>query len=396
MIRTVIFSILTLLCSIQLSAQNNLSLQLMIPPGNEIHFDESLRAMITNQSEEPVEIYLEGFVQESEDGVIFEGQSSIFTVEQGVTNINRRNLEPLKPTQGDFSNSKYEDFATRASRFPPGDYQFCVRVVHAQDDQVVAEDCFEKSVEAYEPPSLISPEKGSLVNQNRPMFTWSPVPGSNTSIDYALEIVEIQGNQSPIAAFESNPLWYQQSDLGSPILQYPIAARSFDNQQQYAWKVSAFNNQTKIAESEVWSFIWKSQADTTAEKEEKEEEESETLIPEQYLSLKTEFDHGYYLIDDYELRFVYENQYAASQLQCNLETTENKIVARDILQKEQQSGMNFNQVSIANRVQPDKTYLLECTEQTGGEKGLRFRVRKEKSENVIEDIDLDESLFELQ
>ncbi len=380
------------------NAQQNITLQLIEPPGEELPLDESLRAVITNNTQEPVEVYLKGFVNEAEEGLIFEGYSSVFVLEDPVTTIDRRNLEPLEPVETQFTDSDYKDYITRTSEFPPGDYEVCVRVIVASGDEVVAEDCYEKSVQEYLPPSLISPENGMTVYKKQPFFTWSPVPGSNGgNISYELGIVEMVGNQSPVSAFESNPIWFGESGINSPLFRYPIAAREFEEEQSYAWKVSAYVGSNKVTESEVWSFTYK--ADTTGSEEEEdedEEQEEEMLIPKQYVKLSPESGTGFYLLENYQLRFIYKNKYASSKIKCHLENRRNEIIARDILSEKQKSGLNFNELDMTSKVEPGKKYLLRCIGPLGQEKGLRFQVRKESSENIIDDLNLGDDLIDFQ
>ena len=391
------FLLFFLILPFPILSQENITVQLQVPPERGVPLDESFMAIITN-SGEPAEVFLQGRVQEEEDGLIFEGSSSLTTLEQGVTRLNRRNLSPIQPTQNISMKDRYQNYVTRASRFPPGSYRFCLQIVRAETEEVIAEDCYEKTIENYLPPSLISPERGSKVRQHQPIFTWSPVPGTHaSSINYKLEIVELQGNQSPIAAFESNPAWYQEEGLTSPLFHYPIAAREFIKDQQYAWKVTAFVGGSKISESEVWSFRYQQEADTTAQEEEKEKQDTtQTLLPEQYARLKAQIHSGYYLLDDFILRFIYNNPYATTQLSCRLENAKNEIVARNILKKKQHTGMNFNRMDMSSRVQPGETYRLRCAGATGEIRQLKFRIREQNGDNVIRDMNIDEDLFEFQ
>jgi hypothetical protein len=388
------FLLFLLILPLTVLSQENITVQLQVPPGRGVPLDESFMAIITN-SGEPAEVFLRGTVQEEEDGLIFEGSSSLATLEHGVTRLNRRNLSPIQPTQNISMKDRYQKYVTRASKFPPGSYRFCLQIVQAETEEVIAQDCYEKTIENYLPPSLISPARGSEVRQNQPIFTWSPVPGTNASnISYNLEIVEQQGNQSPIAAFASNPAWYQEEGLTSPLFHYPVAARGFIRNQQYAWKVTAYIEDSKISESEVWSFTYQQEADTTAQEE--EQDTTQTLLPEQYARLKTNVHSGYYLLDDFTLRFIYENSYATTQLNCRLENTKNEIVARDIIKKKQHTGLNFNRLNLSSRARPGETYWLRCAGATGESRELKFRIREQNGENVIRDMNIDENLIEFQ
>jgi hypothetical protein len=386
---------LTIVSLSSLKAQDDISFQLIAPQGNNLNIDESIRAIITN-NEGPLEVYLRGFVNEAEDGIVFEGSSSVITLPEKTSNINRRNLGNLKPFNTRFSSNDYEDYVTRTSEFPPGKYEVCVQIILASEERVIAESCYEKVIEEFLPPSLISPENKSLVTESHPFFSWSPVPGNTGNITYALLITEMVGNQSPIAAFESNPLWFKEDNIRSPLFQYPVSARKLKNKHPYAWKVLAYNGDNKVAESEVWSFIYKPD-DSGADDEEEEsdgESDEEVLIPEQYVSLNDRQTSGHYLIEDFILRFAYRNKYATSNLECNLINRANEVIARDILKEKQKPGLNFNELDMTNRVQPGKTYQLQCNDAIGTKKQLRFKVKKESSGNILDGIELDGGQFD--
>lgn len=378
-------------------SQDNLSFQLITPPGNELRIDESLQAIIMNSSGREFEVYLKGNVVEAQEGIIFEGSSGIITLPEGTTNLNKRNIRRLEPFETNFMSNEYERYVTRTSAFPPGQYEVCVQVILAAEEQIIAESCYQKTIQDFLPPSLISPENTSAVIKTHPFFSWSPVPGNTGNISYALLLTEITGNQSPIAAFESNPMWFKEDNIRSPLFQYPVSARKMKKKHLYAWKVQAYNGDNLIAESEVWSFVYKpDDSDDEEEDEEDSEEETteEALIPDQYVSLNDRQTSGYYLLESFILRFAYRNKYATNNIKCHLINRANEIVARDILKEEQKPGLNFNELDMTNRVQPGKTFLLQCTEPLGTTRELRFKVKKDSPGNILDGIELDGGQFD--
>lgn len=391
-----IFTFCLMLLSLSSFAQEGISFQLIAPQGNNLNIDESIRAIITN-NEGPVDVYLKGLVSENKDGIVFEGTSSIITLPEKTSNINRRNLEDLKPFNTRFNSNDYENYVTRTSEFPPGEYEVCVQLILASEERVIAESCYQKIIEDFLPPSLISPENRSHVTKRHPFFSWSPVPGNAGNITYALLITEIVGKQSPIAAFESNPLWFKEDNIRSPLFQYPVSARKLKVKHPYAWKVLAYNGDNLAAESEVWTFNYRPDAsgeDEDEEDESDEEQDDEILIPEQYVSLKDKQTSGYYLLEDYILRFAYRNKYAASHIKCRLINSANEVIARDILKQEQKPGLNFNELDMTNRIQPGKVYLMQCTGPIENTKQLKLKIKKESSDNTFEGINLEEGQFD--
>ncbi len=388
--------VLLITVSIQGKSQEDITLQLITPPGNELRIDESLRAIISNRSGEEFEVYLKGYVRESQDGMIFEGRSSSIELPERTTTLNRRNIDRFKPFETNFMDGDYESYVTRTSEFPPGEYEVCVQILLAADNRIIAEDCYNKVIEEVLPPSLISPDNRSKVTKSNPFFSWSPVTGSNSSsLTYTLQIVEISGNQSPVAAFQSNPAWFKQDNIRSPLFQYPLQARKLREKQAYAWKVEVYNGDKFISESEIWSFVYVKTDDMEDEDEEDgDEEEEEILIPEQYNRLNSEDYASFYLLNDYQLKFVYRNKYAPADIRCDIENTNRDIVASDVLNSKQHTGLNFNKLDLANRVQPGEVFHLRCTDPLGNQKSLRFKIRKESNNNIIEDFQLDGNFFD--
>ncbi|MGM0565980.1 MAG: hypothetical protein ACQESX_04380 [Bacteroidota bacterium] len=359
--------------------QERISLQLRVPPGNEINLDEAFSIVLINSGQN-TEVYLRATVDEAENGSLFEGVSSKFLLSEGSSYFNRRNYTPLQPIETRFSDLSYKDYAQRTSKFPPGSYKICVAVYSVDDNSLLAEECYEKVVEEFLPPSLISPENRSIVSQSNPFFTWSPVPGSQGSnITYSLVIAEIIGNQSPVAALENNPPFYKASDISSPIFQYPVQARGFDLKGAYAWKVEAFQGSEIIAESEAWAFRYYKDDDEDEDESDDEDdtEEEDVLIPDQYFLLKKQFVSGYHLLKGYTLRVSYQNSYGNHDLQCKLTDPNKNIISENILTRTQLPGLNFHELNLQNLIKPGQKYHLNCHDPLGNEMQLKFISQEE-------------------
>ena len=189
-----------------LSSQGqNVTIQLIKPTGNDVTLDNTVHAIITNNTADALQVYLRATVEESLDGLVFEGESSDFMLEKNVFQLNQRNIDILEPLDIITVLPDYEDFAARNTALPPGTYEICMQVISSGTDQILAEDCYQITIGQYLPPSLISPENQSIVQRSHPYFIWSPVPGGNANnIRYGIFLVELYGNQSPVAAFNSN------------------------------------------------------------------------------------------------------------------------------------------------------------------------------------------------
>jgi hypothetical protein len=173
---------------------------------------------------------------------------------------------------------------------------------------------------------LVSPFEGEEITLDLPLFTWTSVTPFHPNAVYRLQVVEILAGQTPYEAFRSNPLWLEQKGLNSNIMQYPLAARSFTDCSEYAWRVTfelqggfgegSFLQQPDfLQESEIWTFK------TACEEEEEEESKDEKELNYYFVSglnaaaspyiqygeiLKFELDNPYQKLNALDVELVDE------------------------------------------------------------------------------------------
>lgn len=230
-------------------------LQLFRPPAYQLKEADLWRLQITNLSDHPITIYLEGTADEVRDGRIAHARSAVFTLPPGTRMLTANDISPIKLLE---SHPRYRSIFERTGRAPAGEYTICVIAYDAQTRQELGRDCYTHLVQPLSPPVLIEPSDGDTLRDRNVVFSWTPPyplsPGQ--SVRYTLRIVEILGRQSPYDAMLRNSAFFEQSDISSPFFQYPTAARTFQEGKKYAWKVTAYLDREQIGESEVWSFVY--------------------------------------------------------------------------------------------------------------------------------------------
>jgi len=154
-----------------------------------------------------------------------------------------------------------EDQVVRTGRLPEGDYTACVAVTDL-GGFVLAQDCAEFTIIYPDPPMLIAPASDDVVLSAAPIFQWTPlqVP-SDYTLRYVLQIAEVLPNQLPEAALSSNILWYENDDVGTTSLPYPLDALPLESGKTYAWRVIAMDQNGYAASandgsSEIWTFTY--------------------------------------------------------------------------------------------------------------------------------------------
>jgi hypothetical protein len=129
---------------------------------------------------------------------------------------------------------------------PEGNYEFCVKLLSANNESLLLQDEICKSfiITNPDPPALISPPDGdSVIAETFPVFTWSPVIGNTagTRVSYKLKIVPLFQGQAPAVALQVN----------QPIIEKIIPSTSY----QYLPSDNRFNSQSGAV-----GFAWSVQS----------------------------------------------------------------------------------------------------------------------------------------
>jgi alpha-tubulin suppressor-like RCC1 family protein len=254
--RSLILALIFACCVVHVLTQQPPTVQVRLfrPPPNQLRQSDLWRIQLNNLGRVPIRVYLLGIVMEARDGEIVNAQSTVITLQPGPTQMTGTQLEPIKLNH---VHPRYRDLYLRTGEVPSGNYTVCVYVRSAETDEELGRDCYDQSVERTSPPILVQPTDGdSLASDVRPIFSWlPPTPISpGLTVTYTIRIVEMLGRQTPYDAMLRNPAYYEQSNLRSTTLQYPLDARPFRTDRMYAWKVSAYAGPTLLGESEVWHF----------------------------------------------------------------------------------------------------------------------------------------------
>ncbi|MGE3801661.1 MAG: RCC1 domain-containing protein [Candidatus Kapaibacterium sp.] len=228
------------------------------PPPNQLRVSDLWRVQLFNNSGESIKVYLQGIATREGEGQIVDAQSTVFTLPPGRLAVKGSQLEPIKVNQ---SIPKYRDIVTRTGTVPSGEYEICVFVRDAATGEELGSDCITQIVERLSPPILIAPSDESEVQEPLPVFTWTPpVPApSSSKLTYTLRIAEILGRQTAYDALQSNPAFYEKTNIPTTVYQYPTAARTMQTNKRYAWRITAYSNNVSLGESEVWEFTKKPQ-----------------------------------------------------------------------------------------------------------------------------------------
>ncbi|HEY4148026.1 MAG TPA: hypothetical protein VGM41_03820 [Chitinophagaceae bacterium] len=187
--------------------------------------------------------------------LVFTGTSKLFSLPRGIKQVQAADVTPVTYN---INNSGYGVDASPDGFLPVGMFNACYTVVRVNSDltEQLAEECATIEIEPISPPMLLMPEDSANTDVTRPFFTWLPPAPYNlfNAARYDWLLVEVMPTQTAATAVQENIPLLSQSSLTTNTFQYPLAMAELDTGKLYAWQVTAKNNLSPVAKSEIWSF----------------------------------------------------------------------------------------------------------------------------------------------
>lgn len=292
-----------------------------------------------------------------------------FLLPAGAKPISAATVTPVAYTAG----AGYNIDANPNGFLPVGVYNICYILTRLTNEisEQIADECVTAEVEPISPPQLIQPSDSDQVLLRRPFFTWLPPTPYNTfsNLRYDWVLVEVQSTQSGPDAIQQNVPVLLQSNISFTSLQYPLSMPELDTGKIYAWRVTAKNNLSPIANSEVWSFsIQKFSTDTFS-------------APNKgfYAQVRREQDASY-SISGSILRFLYQHEVNSNTVQIkitDISNTAHQTVQLDSSYLAVKYGANYMSLDLSNKGLTDHhMYLLDLTNERNEHWFLKFEYRR--------------------
>jgi hypothetical protein len=291
-----------------------------------------------------------------------------FLLPAGAKVINANTVAPVAYTAA----AGYTIDANPNGFLPVGVYNICYTVTKWTNDisEQIADECVTAEIEPISPPQLIQPGDSDRVIFRRPFFTWLPPTPYNTfsNLLYDYVLVEVQPTQSGADAIQQNVPVLLQSNISFTSLQYPLAMPELDTSKLYAWRVTAKNNLSPIANSEVWSFrIQKLSGDTF------------NAPNKGYYTQLRKTPDASYVITAGILRFLYLQEFNSNNVQVNItdiSTAAHQPVQLDSSNLAVQYGANYLSLDVTDKGLTNKhMYLLDLTNDRNEHWFLKFEYR---------------------
>lgn len=154
--------------------------------------------------------------------------------------------------------------AFQSGSFPEGNYQVTVEPEVVGSNIPGVEGIANFMVRYPQPPTLISPSNGQIVQEtvSTPVFNWSPVMGPpGLTLEYEFLLVELFEGQNPADAIVSNREHASALSIGNTMLPYTTSYLPLEKGKTYAWQVTArdVNGEIPIkneGRSEIFVFTY--------------------------------------------------------------------------------------------------------------------------------------------
>ncbi|UPT68653.1 MAG: hypothetical protein M0D57_08540 [Sphingobacteriales bacterium JAD_PAG50586_3] len=218
-----LFSVKPLLCQYSITA---------IEPAGIFNFSDLWSfSIVKTTSDNTLEYLVKMDISKQGEGMVISANSTRFTLDAPIVNINQGNRSKLEPLSMNYSGGfSYSTILANNSRLPEGTYIIHLTLLECDGPikQVVAAETDYTLV--IDPMAVIfqtSPMDADTLCEEVPMYSWvysNPLLVDNT-ITYKLIMVELADGQNQYDGIMYNPPYFVEENFSSTFLQYPVSAR---------------------------------------------------------------------------------------------------------------------------------------------------------------------------
>lgn len=352
------------------SMQAQVILNLQLPPMGLTVKPQLWNMSLVNTGTVNVDVRVEVVLTDVSTGQrVLTGTSNVFLLPKGVKQVRVADVVPVTYSIG---NPGYMVDPGQDGFLPVGVFTVCYSVIRVGEvPEKLSEECETVEVEPVSPPQLVMPADNEELVVTRPAFTWLPPAPYNSpnSLLYDWLLVEVQPTQSAADAIQQNIPVLARGNVSFASFQYPLSMAELDTGKIYAWRITAKNNSSAIANSEVWTFRIKRDPD------------SKTTTPTGYFARLHKEDNAAYVLCNGILRFEYTNEVNSSEAGIkiiDISSAARKQIVLDSSTYTVRMGQNFMQLDLRDTpgMISKHMYLLELHNTTQERWYLRFEYRK--------------------
>jgi hypothetical protein len=354
------------------SMQAQVILNLQLPPMGLTVKPQLWNMSLVNTGTDNFNVRVEMVLTDVSTGQrVLTGTSNVFMLPKGVKQVRLPDVVPITYSIG---SPGYMVDPTQDGFLPVGVFTVCYSVITADGEvpEKLSEECETVEVEPVSPPQLVMPADNEELVVTRPMFAWLPPAPFNSvnSLLYDWLLVEVQPTQSTADAIQQNIPVLARGNVSFTSFQYPLSMSELDTGKTYAWRITAKNNSSAIANSEVWTFRIK-----------KYNSGSAATMPTGYFARLHRGEDAAYVLCNGILRFEYtndNNSHVAEMKIFDISSSGRKQIVLDSSSYAIRLGQNFIQLDLRDTpgMISKHMYLLELRNAKEEKWYLKFEYRK--------------------
>jgi hypothetical protein len=364
-------SILFLMLFASLSAQAQVSIQLIPPASSQPMMNDLFKFELINTGQER-QVQIEATLTLSNSSLVYSAKYRVTGIRSGANMFSYSNLQLASESYGSVSQATT---LKTSGLVAFGNYVICITVSDPSTTDVLSNNCVEQQFGPNSPPVLLSPDDNAEVETTTPLLSWlppSPIQ-PNENVTYELKLAEIMAGQSPADALNRNPLLLDKSNISMNSFQYPVNAAPLAFDKQYAWQIIARNDNYNLGATEIWRF--------KIREENKQKKDSDEADNGTYSKLRPSLDGSYSIVPE-TLRFVYNNQYTPTDLKYKISDLNGKDLTPKDIVLHANSGENTFAIPLKklSEFKSKNYYILEVYNAKNQRTVLMFKYFRSKKE----------------
>jgi hypothetical protein len=367
--KIILFGLLSIVLQ---SVHAQVVLNLQLPPMGLTIKPQLWNLSLVNTSSQDMQVRIEMVMTDVNNNQrVLTGTSRVVLLPKGIKQLQLSDVMPITYNSG---SPGYAVDPSPQGFLPVGLFNICYTIIKLESDAAerLGEECETIEIEPISPPQLVMPLDEEHVDITRPFFAWIPPSPYNTlnSLLYDWILVEVQTTQSPADAIQQNVPVLSRQNLSFTNFQYPLASPELDSSKLYAWRITAKNNLSPIANSEVWSFrVRKYVPDTIPG------------TPGGFFARLGREEDAAFTICTGVLRFEYNNELNSPAVNLKLydiSSTNRKPVVLENVAQQVRIGQNFVQVDLreTSGMINKHMYLLEVENARKEKSYLKFEYKE--------------------
>jgi hypothetical protein len=262
-----------------------------------------------------------------------------------------------------FTSSQITYFGNQASSsfksigiLPAGEYEVCISLATFDETSVplLIKECgFIRIIDFAKQIELSEPEYAEKIETILPLFQWIP-PVPNSLLSYNFTLFPIYANQSNELAVVQNAPIYEQGNVKTNFLKYPVNAPMLEFGKDYVWQVHVYSNQVFSHKSEIWIFTPVKDGPLNDDRDD-------------YRVLSRQVNSDFYSFND-KIKFLYNNRSHQSKLDYKIiDLSENRILENlpeiPLNERENEISINCNDINGLLNKKPYKLVVYTATKE---------------------------------